>query len=188
MAKGNKGNGRERADADAGDAPEVEKDPDFASEVIGDNAPEGFRRVNPLESAVRLYFAASEGATVQGILLGRFKRADSEDDDEKFYYQIRVTQPCTSCKDGDSKPATAQVGMVVHLDERAGIRDLEGIAANRTTQEVFVRTVEKIKLRGRAGSFWRCDVYAKDAGKATLAKLAEAVRAQNELRDEFGGP
>jgi len=147
---------------------------DFAADILGDDSPEGFRRVNPLDGD-RHYFKAVEGGTVRGVLLGRFKRTDTEEGEDKFYYQIRATSPCEHVTTGDGATAKCEIGQIVQLDERAGLRDLAGIANASKPQEVFIRSVEKIKLKKSAGTFWRWDVFARDASRSTLAKLAEAV-------------
>ncbi len=161
-------------DADENSAAAMEEERDFAADVMGDDSPEGFRRVNPLDGE-RHYFKATEGATLRGVLLGRFKRSDTEEGEDKFYYQIRATADCASVTTGDGKPAVAKLGQIIQLDERSGLRDLESISASAKPQEVFIRSVEKIKLKRGAGTFWRWDVFARDCSRATLAKLAEAV-------------
>lgn len=153
--------------------PEVEND-SFAAQVMGDNAPEGFRRVNPLDGE-RHYFKASEGATLRGILLGRFARTDSDDTEDKFYFQVRATEPCEHVVTGDGEVLTAPIGAIVQIDERSGLRDLIKIAEHKTPHEVFIRAVERVKLKRAAGTFWRWDVYAREAPKVMLAKVASAV-------------
>jgi hypothetical protein len=117
-------------------------------------------------------------------LLGRFQRNDGEgDDDEKFYYQVRASQDCESCSTGDGEIVTAKVGEIVNIDERAGLRDLLPISQKIKPQEIFVRSIEKVKVRKDAKrTFWRWDVYTKDASTATLAKVKEAIVPVN-----FGG-
>lgn len=161
-------------DADENSAAAMEEERDFEADVMGDDSPEGFRRINPLDGD-RHYFKAAAGATVCGVLLGRFKRADTEEGEEKWYYQIRATKPCDHVTTGDGEKAVCAIGQIVQLDERAGLRDLEGISRNARPQEVFIRSVEKVKLKKSAGTFWRWDVFARDASRSTLAKLAEAV-------------
>lgn len=160
------------ADENSGAAMEEERN--FAADVMGDDSPEGFRRINPLDGD-RHYFKAHEGATVCGVLLGRFKRADTEEGEDKWYYQIRATKPCDHVTTGDGEKAVCAIGQIVQLDERAGLRDLEGISNSAKPQEVFIRSVEKVRLKKSAGTFWRWDVFARDASRSTLAKLAEAV-------------
>lgn len=157
-----------------------EEERDFAADVLGDDSPEGFRRINPLDGA-RLYFKAEPGATVRGILLGRFKRTDSDDDagDDKYYYQIRLTRECVSLTNAESEPVTGAVGDVIHIDERSGLRDLEPLAAMKKPQEVVVRSVEKVKLKRSAGNFWRWDVFGREAPANLLAKLAAIVKEKD---------
>lgn len=162
-----------------------EKGPDFGG--IVNDAPEGFRRVNPLEGA-RLYFKPKAGAVLQGILLGRFKRTDTEDDKEQFFFQVRVTKECEHCTDSEGEASTAEVGMVVQLDERTGLRDLVPFCDKKTQQEIFVRAVEKVGLRKGPGSFWRWDVFAKDASAATIAKIASIMKKDTDEAGDFGAP
>lgn len=181
-SKSNKGKASENQDHNSGAAlgDEADAERNFAADVLGDDSPEGFRRVNPLDGA-RLYFKAVEGATVRGILLGRFKRLDGDDgDDDKFYYQIRLTRPCESLTDAEGNPITGDVGVIVHLDERSGLRDLEPLASLKKPQEVVVRSVEKVKLKRSAGTFWRWDVFGREAPTGLLAKLAEIVKNTDE--------
>lgn len=172
----NTGNGETARDAtDGGD--ERERDErDFAADVIGDGAPEGFRRLNALDGA-RLYFKPEVDASLRGVLLGRFKRLDSEEGDEdRHYFQIRLTRACKNLTNAEGESVTGDIGMVVHLDERSGLRDLEPLANLRKPQEVIVQSIEKIKLKRSTGSFWRWNVYGREAPALLLAKLGDIVK------------
>lgn len=173
--------------ADTGD--EEREAPDFAGMVQGEDSPEGFRRVNPLDSATRLYFKPDVGAVLQGVLLGRFQRSDGEEgEEERFYFQVRVTKDCEHCTNGDGDKVTAEFGMVVQLDERSGLRDLVPYADKKERQEIFVRSKEKVKVKGSARTFWRWDVFAKKATAATLGKLADYVKKEESESSDFGAP
>lgn len=188
--KSNKGTTEDQdhnSGAAMGDEADAERD--FASEVLGGDSPEGFRRVNPLDGA-RAYFKPEAGAKVRGILLGRFKRTDSDDEDggDKFYYQIRLSADCDHVVDGEGNKIPGIVGLVVHFDERSGVRDLEPIALIKKPQEVVCQAIEKIKLKRSKGSFWRWGVYAREAPTATLARVAAAAKeidAANGAEDPF---
>lgn len=159
---------------------------DFASDVNGDGSPEGFRRINPLDGP-RLYFKAAPKASIQGVLLGRFKRLDGDDaDEDKFYYQIRLTAECAALTDAEKNDVEGKIGDVVHLDERTGLRDLEPLTAMKKPQEVKVTSVEKLKLKRSAGSFWRWNVYGREAPVGVLAKLAK-IAAEQAAEDEAAG-
>jgi hypothetical protein len=154
----------------------------LAAEVNGEGSPEGFRRVNPIDGN-RNYFKASAGARAQGVLLGRFKRTDTEEGEDKFYYQIRASAVCENVTQSGDENDVAQpcaVGSIIQIDERAGLRDLEDLVKLAKPQEVVIRSVEKIKLKKGGRTFWRWDVFAREASKRTLASIAEASKEVQE--------
>jgi hypothetical protein len=121
--------------------------------------PEGFTRANPLDGD-RLFFVAEEGALLRGLLLGRFERRDKHG---AYYYQIRLTEPCREVKTKDGEITQADIGEVVTIDERQGLRDLEPISRLDRADgdmEVFIRALEKVKL-ANGNTFWRWDVGSR---------------------------
>lgn len=145
------------------------------SQESHDDGMDGFKRVNPLDGD-RLYFKPTEGAKVRGVLLGRHKRTDTEEgEEERFYYQLRVTMECPFVVDGEGTIAIAHKGAVVHVDEKAGLTDLASLARGKVPHEVVVQAIEKIKLSKGPNTFWRWNVFAREAPKSLLSELKALV-------------
>lgn len=138
--------------------------------------PAGFTRVNP-EAGPRNYFKPVEGLIVQGILLGRFKRKDND----KYFYQIRLTQPCDA-QDGNQKSVECQPGDTLTVDERTALEDLAPWTEKDHLVEVFIRVGKKEKLSG-GRTFWPMDVGAKPVDKIAL-RMAGMDRSKPDTSDD----
>lgn len=128
---------------------------------------DGWGRVNPHEGE-RFFFRKEVGAVVQGILLGRYAR---KNDDEAFYYQVKLTQACDALVDREGNKVLKEVGAIVTLDESSALMDLQPLVRERLDDgkvcEVFIRALEKQKLAG-GKSYWRFDVRSRRAKEKDL--------------------
>lgn len=143
--------------------------------------PDGFRNLVP--ERVAAYFTPSEGATLRGVLLGRHERRD----EEGFYYQIRTTEPCDSVKVQDSDdewiPGEAAIGVVVNVDERSQMTGLATYDAG--TVEVFIRCLEKVKIKGGKHTMWVCQVAAREMTSVEIRQMAKEL-AEMEVAAAVG--
>lgn len=117
--------------------------------------PEGFENVQSSRSAG--WWNPSEGATLQGILMGVYNKKGGEGE----FIQVRLTKP-TRVKvkeaDGEYVEVKASEGLVVNVDVFAAIRDLSSLLNKpEETWEIFVGVVEKEEISG-GRSYWRCEV------------------------------
>ena len=123
------------------------------------NIPEGFISAQPEVSGA--YFRYAEGATIQGILKGRFPKPGNR---PGYIYQVRVNKPCVcTVRVGDKEYEEQEVlpNTLVSIDEKASIEGLSELCDDAdNVWEIFVKVVEKQSLSG-GRSFWKCYVGKK---------------------------
>jgi len=155
-------------------------------EPISDELPEGFRRSNPFDGK-RFFFVPAEGATLRGIIIGRFERKGKRKRPEpEYFYQVRATAPCADTKDADGEIHTVDIGGIVTLDERSGISSLRTIASEAPrgeVAEVFLRSLELIDVGG-GNTFWRWAMGHRYVEDSWADSLAEGNEPGGESSDE----
>lgn len=119
--------------------------------------PEGQGWVNARAEQSGAFFEVKKGASIQGILLGRYPKAGRR---KGFFYQIKTTQPCEAKvrdEDGGYTLEDVDVGTIVSIDERTALEGLAKLvdAADEDFNEweVFIRAEEKRKLSS-GNEFW----------------------------------
>lgn len=102
----------------------------------------GFVKINPDKTSG--FWNAKEGATLQGVLLGRYYGEKSE----SFYYQFRLTVP-TVCVDSDRKNVTVDIGSVVSVNTYTALdSSLKQLAENEPGEwEILIECLGKVKAK-----------------------------------------
>lgn len=134
---------------------------------------EGFTFLTEAEGP-RLYMVKAPGATIRGILRGRFPRPVKPGKPPQYFYEIEVTKGEVACVkseivEGQSEPvqseAMASPGDVVRIDESYKVAErLRPFVDNEDEHEVLIRYVEKVKAS--QGSVWRMDIAIRRLGSA----------------------
>lgn len=125
-----------------------------AKRKVGDNGePDGtgWSDARPQQSGA--YFRVVEGASIQGILEGRFPKPGNR---KGFIYQIRTTKPCKALvrvQEGEYEETDIEVGTIVSIDERTALEGLRELLDGEDKYELFIRADEKRKL-SNGNNFW----------------------------------
>jgi len=141
--------------------PDVGEGFPFGENEQDGDIPAGFRPMGPAQKGPPNYWKPSEGETLQGELVGRFRRPGNAVKIQ-FYYQIKLTKPCEALRntapvgeDAIMEEVKCGKGEVVNVDERKGIEDFADLLKDEGVRyEVFIRAVKKEKLQG-GNTFWR---------------------------------
>jgi len=115
--------------------------------------PEGSDWLDARPKQSGAYFRVEEGASIQGILEGRFPKPGNR---KGFIYQIRTTAACVALvrvQDGEYEPTDIEPGTIVSVDERSALEGLRDLVDGEDRWEVFIRADEKRKL-ANGNQFW----------------------------------
>lgn len=127
--------------------------------------PEGFQRQGSVSGAP--WFKLSEGAVLQGKLLGKTSRKDPKSPSgESFFFQVEVSEACkgTEGKGADAKIVSIEAGSAVNLNytKKAAEALDPFIPQLLAGASVDVWVLVKKKLVTQSGnSFWDMDVAVK---------------------------
>ena len=132
---------------------------------------DGFRPMTEIETAQRFYFTKEVGSTLTGLLLSRLMRPGKEGE---HFYEIEAADDCRTVSehvmDNNGKSVEneasdgAKTGDIVRVDETMALQGpLMACLAKDTPQLVIIKCTAKVKLDGGARTFWRMQVWARDA-------------------------
>lgn len=131
-----------------------------------------------------MWFRPEEGATVRGILKGKFVRQGGKDAGKAFY-QVQATKPgvARGKEEEDSKEYTElpyEVGQLINVDEKAQLTAaLDPLAESGGIHEVIIRAVKKMNLdKGR--TMWLFDVKSKMLRAGTGSVLPKSNNGKTE--------
>lgn len=150
--------------------PKADFDPSVFRKEISD---EGFTFLTEAEGP-RFYVTKKPGATVRGILRGRFPRPTKPNRPPAYFYEIEITKGTVECvkselvegqSEAEQTPAVASPGDIVRIDESYKVAErLRPFVDNEDEHEVLIRYVEKVK--GGQGTVWRMDIAIRRIGSA----------------------
>ena len=110
------------------------------------------------------FFKPAPGAVITGTLLGLYERKGEQ---EGQYFQIKLTEECTSCvvptgNGKDFEPGTCKAGDIVNLDYRASLDKLAQYATDTPgVYDIWVLCKDKIKIKGNR-TFWKMDAFISE--------------------------
>jgi len=114
--------------------------------------PEGFRSVVAERAAG--FYRPTSGVPVQGVLLSRQSKK-AKDGKAKWYYQIRLTEPCVGILKKEDGEIELEAGQILNVDESKALEVLsEHVNQGKA---VFLAPEEKVPLEN-GQSFWRYQV------------------------------
>lgn len=143
------------------DFDELNSPPSSDSDIPSEMIPEGFHTVNARRDAS--WWKPEPGMVIQGVLMGRYSRMDEER--KRYYYQMQVTKRCQASvyneNEREWEDGIVDRGGFVNVDERADLQGLMDLCDDKQINEVWIKAVEKVKVKGSSRNFWRFEVAAR---------------------------
>jgi hypothetical protein len=131
------------------------------TKMSNENWSEGWEDISSDKSAP--WFVKSEGATVIGILVGRFTFRDG-DGKEKAYYQVHLRNDgvvCSKGKGDKKEEIICNKGDTVSIDETKALEDLAPFMTDGGKYGVKIVVGSKDKVPGTGRTFWNMSVQKK---------------------------
>lgn len=128
------------------------------------NMPEGFDLVTPRKEDG--WFAAKEGLTIVGEILGRFQRTDPNTGQVQYFYQIGLTKEVeASVRLKGAKEYTTGLlkpGALLNVNESKALEDLVDLVEGDSRWEIWIEVGSKEKVKSNSKrSFWKMTVGKK---------------------------